>query len=599
MTAEQNLDLAVIGNGRVAALVNTNGRIVWWCTPRFDGDPVFSRLVAGDEEKGFCDVLLDGVVEHQAAYIRNTAIVETVLRDKRGGAVRITDFMPRFGRYERVFRPPQLIRRIEPIAGLPRVTIRVRPTFDYGKPSTQMAVGSNHIRYMGGSDVLRVTSDAPLSYIVHETAFALVRPVTLVMGSDDPLLSGIEATGREFQDRTRDYWLDWVRGLAVPFEWQSAVTRAAITLQLCSFEETGGIVAAHTTSIPEAPGTQRNWDYRYCWLRDATFVINALNRLGATQTMESYINYITTIVVDSDLPLQPVHSIVPGSSLEEWIAPALDGYLGHRPVRIGNQAAEQIQHDVYGTVILGAAQMFVDERLPRMGDEALFRRLEALGQRAVRFALTPDAGLWEYRGRLRIHTYSVTQCWAGCNRLSQIAAGLGLKERAVFWLKHAETLRAEILQRGWNEEAGAFVGAFEDPELDASVLLISELGLLPPTDQRFIRTCDVIGRDLRRNGRVMRYIAHDDFGPPETGFLACSFWYVDALAAIGRKSEAREMFVDILAHRNVFGILSEDIHPVTGELWGNFPQTYSMAGIINSAMRLSLSWEDAWRRASS
>jgi GH15 family glucan-1,4-alpha-glucosidase len=599
MTLSQKLDLALIGNCRVAALVDRQARLVWWCFPRFDSNPVFSRLLAGNEEKGFCDVVLDSMVDSDASYLRNTPIVTTTMRDARGSEVRITDFVPRFFRYERIFRPPQLIRRIEPVAGLPRITIRVRPTFGYGRAFSQMAVGSNHIRYVGCDDVLRVTTDAPLSYIAEETMFALTRPVTLIMGADEPYTTGIDATSREFQDRTRDYWQIWVRGLAIPFEWQSAVIRAAITLRLCSFEETGGIIAAHTTSIPEAAGSGRNWDYRYCWLRDAYFVIHALNHLGATQTMEAYINYIMTIVVDSEHPLQPVYSIVPNLRLDENIAPDLAGFQGHGPVRIGNQAAGQIQHDIYGTVVLGASQMFVDERLPHIGDESLFHHLEALGERAARFAMTPDAGLWEYRGRQRIHTYSAALCFAASDRLAQIAVKIGLTERAEFWRQRAKSMRSEILSRAWNEKIGAFVGAFDHTELDASVLQIAEIGLIDPAEPRFVRTCDAIGRELTRNGWIMRYTAEDDFGAPETAFLVCSFWYVDALVSIGRRDEARALFVNILERRNSFGILSEDIHPINGELWGNFPQTYSMAGIINSARRLSLPWEEAWRRVSS
>ncbi len=429
----QPLDLALIGNCRVAALVNTVGRIVWWCFPRFDSNPAFCRLLSGEEEKGFCDVVLADLAIAKAAYVRNTAIVETELEDRHGGRVRVTDFAPRFSRFERIFRPPQLVRRITPLAGLPRVTIRVRPTHLYGQPVTDLSLGSNHIRYQASGTVLRLTTDAPLSYIAQETTFPLTRTLTLILGPDEPFQSAVDLTGLEFEEHTRDYWHGWVRSLAVPFEWQSAVTRAAITLMLCSFEETGGIVAAHTTSIPEAPGSGRNWDYRYCWLRDAYFVVEALNRLGTTETMEAYINYITTVAAHLDAPLRPVHSIVPGEDLDERTAPDLAGFLGQGPVRIGNAAALQNQHDVYGSVVLATTQMFVDERLPRMGDEALFRRLERLGERAAKLALTPDAGIWEYRGRGACYTYSAALCWAACHRLSRIAERLGIDDRAAFW----------------------------------------------------------------------------------------------------------------------------------------------------------------------
>ena len=595
-TRRQNLDLALIGNSCAAAFIDSSARIVWWCFPHFDSDPVFSRLLAGDEEKGFCDVVLSGLAETHSRYVRNTAILETILTDSQGAKVRITDFAPCFARFEREYRPPQILRRIEPIAGLPRVTIRVRPTHNYGKVTENIIVGSNHIRYVGDPDVLRLTSDAPLSYVVNEVAFPLTRPMTLIFGHDDPFLSAIDATSREFLDRTRDYWLDWSRNLATPYEWQSAVIRSAITLKLTSFAETGAIVAAHTTSIPEAPGSSRNWDYRFCWLRDAYFVVDALNRLGATRIMESYIHYVTTVATDLDKLRQPLHGIVPNTPLEERIAPDLKGFLGYGPVRVGNQAAEQIQNDVYGSVVLAATQMFVDERLPKMGDASLFHLLETLGERAAAVAFEPDAGLWEYRGIARAHTYSATLCFAACDRLSGIARRLGIADRVKYWRKLAEDLRERILAEAWDEKQGALTGAFGAPALDASVLLVSELGLLPPKDERFVKTCEAIGRDLMRKGRIMRYVAPDDFGEPETAFLACNFWYMDALHHIGRTAEAREMFELILASRNAYGLLSEDIHPETGELWGNLPQTYSMAGVINTATRLSASWENAWAR---
>ena len=250
------LDLAVIGNCRSAALMDTKGRIAWWCFPRFDSDPVLSRLLAGDVEKGFCDVVLEGAVASESEYLRNTAIVQTTLRDAAGNVLRVTDFMPRFKRFERVFNPPQVFRRIEPAAGLPRIKIRIRPTFNYGGPCASRASGSNHIRYSGGADTLRVTTDAALSYIVHETPFALIKPVTLILGPDEPFEAAVDTASREFLERTRDYWLDWVRSLAIPLEFQVEIIRAAITLKLCNFEETGAIIAAHTTSIPEVPGTE-------------------------------------------------------------------------------------------------------------------------------------------------------------------------------------------------------------------------------------------------------------------------------------------------------------------------------------------------------
>ena len=595
-SAQQSLDLAVIGNGRTAALVNPMARIVWWCFPRFDGDPVFCRLVSGDEEKGFTDVVLDGFVSAHSEYVRNTAIVTTVLTDKDGAAIRITDFAPRFQNYERTFRPPQLMRIIEPIAGLPRITIRFRPSAQHGQMPMQRAFGSNHIRYTGGDFAIRLTTDAPLSYVDREAPFVLSRPLSLVFGADTPLEGDIAITCREFNDRTRDYWQEWIRRLAISYEWQDAVIRAAITLKLSSFEETGAIIAAHTTSVPEAPGSGRTWDYRFCWLRDAYFVVRSLNRIGATRTMEDYISYILTIVSGHTGELQPVYNIISTDPLEERIVPDLKGYRGDGPVRIGNAAVAQNQHDTYGSAILAATPMFFDRRLPRMADENLFRRPEPLGEWCVKLAFEPDAGIWEYRGRKRIHTHSVSMCWAGCQRLEAIAAHLGLDDRAAYWGGHAEKILSEMLEKAWNPKRGAFTAAFGSDDLDASVLLLPELGAIEATDPRFVSTVNAMEKDLKRDLHVMRYSGADDFGLPETAFLICRFWLVDALWAIGRKEDARDMFVDALKLRNSYGLMSEDVHPATKELWGNFPQTYSMAGLILSALRLSKSWEDRYWR---
>src|ERR1700683_5530180 len=288
---DHGLDLAVIGNGRTAALVDPHSRLVWWCYPRFDGDPIFCRLVSGKAEKGFSDVVLDDMAEFQSEYVRNTAIVSTVLTDSHGGKVRITDLAPRFRQFGRVFRPPQLYRTIEPIAGLPRITVWMRPTCNYGKPLPRRSLGSNHIRYSDDRTVIRLTTDAPLSLIDSEAPFVLTRPMHLVFGPDEPFTGDLDKTCRDFVERPHDYWMEWVRRLSISYDWQEAIIRAATTLKLSHFDETGGILGEHTLAISEVASSGRTWDYRYCWLRDAYFVVQALNRIGATRTMEEFISF--------------------------------------------------------------------------------------------------------------------------------------------------------------------------------------------------------------------------------------------------------------------------------------------------------------------
>ena len=602
-TRVQGLDLGVIGNCVLGALIDRQARYVWCCYPRLDSDPVFCSLLAGERQSepgGFMDVELDGHVSSQQEYLANSAILSSVLADAEGGSIRLIDFAPRFKQYERIFRPQMLVRRIVPLAGECRIRIRIRPRFEYGAITPDVAVGSNHIRYFSERSAIRVTTDVPVSYIDEERWFVLDSPITLILGADKPVSSSVSRLGESYLTRTEKYWVEWARYLSVPFEWQDAVIRAAITLKLCSFEETGGIVAAMTTSIPEGPGTGRNWDYRYCWLRDAYFVVHALNRLGATLTMEYFIRYITNIVgLEKDGDLKPVYSIVPGTPTPERIASSLEGYRSMGPVRVGNLAETQLQNDSYGSVVLAAAQMFFDRRLPQPGGIALYRRLEPLGERALEVAFAPDAGLWEFRGRSRVHTHSSRDVLGGVRPAGE--------DRGDARPRRAREPLAPSGGPGCGKPSSSARGmrnstvsssSFEGEDVDASLLLLPEVGFMSPSDPRFLATLETVERRLRSGYHLFRYRREDGLGVPVTAFTICTFWYVDALAAVGRREEAREIFEHLLSCRNHLGMLSEDIDPQSETLWGNFPQTYSMVGLIVSAMRLSKSWEESFWRGS-
>lgn len=591
-----SLSLGVIGNCSLAALIDARGRIVWCCLPRFDGDPVFHALVDGDPDRenarGFCAIELDGFARSEQYYQPNTAILVTRLFASDGSAIEIRDFCPRFILHGRTFRPQMIVRRVLPLSGDPRVRIRVRPSFGYGECVPTVTHASNHIRYVGPDSVLRLTTDAPPSYVLAETPFLIEERLSLILGPDETLRDGVDFTARSFDEQTEVWWRGWTRRLALPLEWQDAVIRAAITLKLCTFEETGAIVAALTTSVPEAAGTQRNWDYRYCWLRDALFVVRALNSLAEVETMELYLRYLANLVSTSvDGHLQPVYGIALEHQLHEREISTLAGYRGIGPVRVGNQAYEHFQHDVYGNVVLAAAQSFFDHRLLRQGSDTEFERLERVGAQAYKVFATPDAGMWELRTRSRVHTSSVLMCWAACDRLAKIANHLGRSDSANTWAQRAHEIRCAIETQAWNTRLGGFAESFGGSDVDAGLLLMAEVGFLPAGDARFAGTVEQIGRQLRRGNHLFRYAAADDFGVPTTAFNLCTFWYIDALARIGRRDEARELFEHILSCRNPLGLLSEDVDPQTGELWGNFPQTYSMVGIINAAMRLSKGWE--------
>ncbi|MDB4915378.1 MAG: glycoside hydrolase 15-related protein [Gemmatimonadetes bacterium] len=593
-----SLDLALIGNGTIGALIDEHGSVVWSCFPRFDGDPMFCTLLRDrprDDNAGEFRITLLNSTRVEQEYLVNTPVLVTRMFDSDGGAIEIRDFAPRFRQFGRVFCPMMLVRQVRRIAGKPRLNVCLHPARDYGASGAPATSGSNHIRFHGSPTVLRLTTDASITAILEGNTFSLDDSITMLIGADETVPTNVAEMGRHLESETIAYWRTWVRSLAIPFEWQAAVIRAAITLKLNVYEDTGAIIAAMTTSVPEAPDTPRTWDYRYCWLRDAYFVVNALNRLGATHTMERYLHYILDIVSSvGDGRIKPLYGISGRPAPKEASMPGLTGYRGMGPVRIGNEAQEQIQHDVYGAVVLAAPHAFFDERLVERGDLALFRSLEALGVRAARLFDQPDAGIWELRGTTRVHTFSSVMCWAACDRLARIAAHLELAGESQHWAAEASRLHDVICERSWNAERQSFVAAMDGDTLDASLLRLHEVGFLAADDPRFISTVGAIEAELRHGNFIYRYSERDDFGFPENAFLACTFWYINALAALGRRDEARVLFENILASRGRHGLLSEDIDTVTGEQWGNFVQTYSMVGIIDSAARLSLSWDQAY-----
>jgi GH15 family glucan-1,4-alpha-glucosidase len=587
-----SLQVGMIGNCAYSALIDQQSRIVWCCLPRFDGDPVFNAILDPSENGSLWAFELEDYDRSEQAYEPNTAVLRTRMYDRKGQGIEVTDLAPRFWSRGRTFRPLSMIRRVKVLSGSPRMRVLLRPRFDWGRAKPMVTQGSTHIRYVAGNSTLRVNTDAPISYVLAETFFVVDRPMNFIMGPDETLSTGIEETARLFEQETVAYWKQWTRALSLPLEWQDAVIRAAITLKLSLFEDTGAIVAAMTTSIPEAPGSGRNWDYRYCWLRDAFFVVRALNSISEVATMEEYLRWLMNVVIRSGGGhIQPLYGIGQEEQLPEFILDHLPGYRGNGPVRVGNQAQEHFQHDVYGNILLGAAQAFHDHRLLKRAGRAEFAHMEAVGEQAFKIYDTPDAGMWELRTRARIHTSSALMSWAACDRLAKIAATLGLPERIRFWRERADTIRSRILRESWSEERQAFAESFGGRDLDASALLMAEVNMIDPNDARFVATVDALEKSLCDGPYMRRYEAADDFGKPETAFNICTFWRIDALARIGRKAQAREIFEVMLKSRNHVGLLSEDTHPVTGEMWGNFPQTYSMVGTINAAVRLSAPWD--------
>ncbi len=590
-----SLDLWAIGNCQVSGLIDRSGRHVWACVPRFDGDPVFCGLLretTGDmEATGIWTVELDGVESIEQRYIRNTPVLVSRHVDREGNAIEVTDFCPRVQQPHRVYRPVAFVKVIQPLAGRPRIRMRLRPAHRYGDGRVSRTLGSNHIRYELASTPLRLTTNAPISLINEELPFRVENRQYFFLGPDESFVGNLATSVDQMLSDTILDWQLWVRGLAIPLEWQEAVIGAAIGLKLCQYEETGAIIAALTTSIPEHANSGRNWDYRYCWIRDAYYTVQALNRLGALDVLEGYLRYLRNLVDGArGGHIQPLYGLLGESQLDESIATGLAGYRGMGPVRVGNQAYQQFQHDAYGQIVLSSVHAYFDSRLLRVSGVEDFESLERVGERAWQYHDQPDAGLWEFRTRSAVHTYSAAMCWAACDRLSKAATYLGLDQRQAFWAARADQIRERIEEAAWRPDLNSMSATFSGDDMDASLIQLLDLRFLSPSDPRFAGTMAAVESRLRRGSNMLRYAVEDDFGVPLSAFNMCTFWLIEALHAVGRTDDARNLFKQMLSRRTPAGLLSEDIDPASGELWGNYPQTYSLAGLINCAVLLSKPW---------
>jgi GH15 family glucan-1,4-alpha-glucosidase len=582
--------LGIIGNCSYSALLR-DGSVEWLCWPRLDSSFVFGPIL--DRERGGAFVV-EGVdsTEVEQGYVENTNVLRTVFRGP-GGEFELIDFAPRFQLYQRFFKPSMLIRILRPLSGEPRARVRCRPTYEYGLADTGSWRASNHIAYTGFPVPVRLTTNVPLTYVEDERPFLLEGERHLVLTWGEPLEAGLEETAERFLERTLDYWRRWVKGTRIPRDYQGEVVRSALALKLHQYEDTGALLAATTTSLPEHPGSGRTWDYRFCWLRDAYFTLNALERLGHSEEMELFLEYLRNIAEEREGVLQPAYRINGSAEAPERELEHLSGFNGDGPVRIGNQAFEHVQNDVYGEMVLAVSRLFLDTRFvgeipPLTAVEIVQTLLDQIEARLEE----PDAGLWEFRERSRLHSFSVLMHWAGSRRAVEVAEALGagdLAERA----RSIEQRAAELLAtRCWNDEVGALTQVAGEPQLDAALLLAVHLGYLTPEDPRATSHVDAIRSALSVDGGLLRrYTSPDDFGTPRAAFTVCTFWLVEALAILGRTDEARELFERLLSLHNGLGLYSEDILPDSLEQSGNFPQTYSHVGLINAAFRLSRRWD--------
>lgn len=585
--ARHTYNYGLIGNCAYLSLIDTDSNIGWLCWPKFDSSFLFGGLL--DKEKGG-EFTIKPATEHYSShqyYMENTNILVTEFHCD-DGSYKVVDFAPRFMNYEREYKPLLLARRVVPLSGTPRIKVVCRPKGDYGETEPELLFGSSHIRYMGLERQVRLTTNIALSYVAEEKAFVLNETKYLALTWGIPLEAELENTLETFYSKTKSYWHTWVRRTSIGLFHQKQVIRSALTLKMHQFQDTGAIIAATTTSLPESPGSTRNWDYRYCWIRDTHYTLKALTNLGHFTELEQYAHYIENLALnlDDSNRFQPLYSITGDAKLTEKIIP-LSGYQDNAPVRVGNQAYEHIQNDVYGQVLVSLLPLFVDNRLIQEDKRHLLPLVMRILKQIEATMDEPDAGLWEFRNKSQLHSYTFLFHWAGANAALKIARNFHDFEMMTLAEKMVKEASKQI-EASYDPKRKVYTQAIGVPNLDASLLQLITMHYLDPKSEKAQEHVKTLEKELKTpEGLFYRYKHADDFGEPETTFLICAFWYVETLATVGRVEEAIEIFERLIKYTNHLGLLSEDVDAKTGSQWGNFPQAYSHVGLVNAAFAIS------------
>jgi GH15 family glucan-1,4-alpha-glucosidase len=576
-------NMGLVGNCSYLAYCNDRGTVNWLCWPRFDSSFVFGCLL-DNKRGGEFSVTPEGEFVSRQYYLANTNILCTEFECAEG-KFRVIDCAPRFSQYERMYRPLMLIRKIELISGQPVVRVKCDPTMEYGARRPVRSPASNHIIFSGYAAQLRLTTDISLSHIADEQPFVLTKTRYLVLTYGEPLEAPLKSTADDFIDKTLRYWQSWIKGTYVPDIYQEFVIRSALVLKLHQYEDTGGIIASGTTSLPEHNQSPRTWDYRYCWFRDSYYTLKAFNELGHFEELEGYFQYIEDVLMRDKDRMQPLYSITCEKDLHEYHLD-LDGYLGNKPVRIGNDAYRQTQNDVYGQVLVGLLPLFVDKRLTSQN----YGSYQSLANRLLnwieRTMDEPDAGLWEFRNVKQVHTYTLLFHWAGARAAAKLGRYVGdaaLTEKA----ERIAMMAQSGIEKCYDPKQRVYTQAIGAEYMDASTLKLITMNYLDPNSDRAREHLATLEAHLKTDqGLFYRYVHQDDFGKPQATFLICAFWYADALACVGRVDDARRALDNILSFANSLGIFSEDVG-LDGSQWGNYPQTYSHVGLINAVFRIS------------
>ncbi|TWR31486.1 glycoside hydrolase family 15 protein [Mucilaginibacter pallidiroseus] len=578
----------IIGNCAFLAHIDKNTNVEWMCWPRFDSQFIFGGLL--DKNKGGeFSIKPGGEFVSNQYYLENTNIMRTEITCAEGKYC-ITDFAPRFSKNRTYYRPLMLIRKIDVLEGNPRIRVKCDPVCDYGRSKWERIQGSRSIEFHGCDEKMMLTSNIPTTYLLEDQYFALNETKYLVLTYGTEIDRSLAGLCEEYLRETKEYWRLWIKHSSIATFYQPYVIRAALALKIHQYEDTGAIIAASTSSLPEFMGSGRNWDYRYCWLRDTFYVLTSLNHIGHFEEMERYFNYVTDISFshDSDFRYQPLYGITGKKDLTETIMDHLDGYMGNKPVRIGNQASEHIQNDIYGQVLISLLPLYTDHRFIFRERKDSDKWIATILDKIERTIDEKDAGIWEFRNIAHIHCYSNLFQWAGCNAAEKIALSIN-NDQLVQKARSLRERAAAHIEQCYDHERKVYTHAAGSPHLDASTLQLIMMNYLDPESQKAKDHLIALEKELKTEGGLFyRYLHNDDFGKPKTTFLICAFWYVEALACVGRLDDAIKEFEKLMKYCNHLLLFSEDVDEETGSQWGNFPQAYSHVGLMNAAYRIAM-----------
>lgn len=584
-----NLEYGIIGNCRSAALISKTGYIDWCCLPEFDSSSVFAKLL--DEEiGGSFGFKVDESYTISQEYYKNTSVLVTRFSNGKD-AFSVWDFMPRYYEEDGGYNsPPDVIRYIEHISGNPKMRVDYNPKLEYALGVTNTYVKDDFIVSLTDKekfDTLFLYTSYDKEKVVAGEEISINGDGYFLVGYNEKIF--VPTVNKAFLElsRTKVYWLNWSERTPTYKKYNKEILRSALTLKMLSYDKSGAVLAAATTSLPETIGEVRNWDYRFCWIRDASMVIKVVSELGHKNMAKRFLQFIIDLIPDKDEKLQIMYGINKEKRLTEETLDHLSGYKGSKPVRIGNAAYEQRQNDIYGILMDVIYEQFMKFSTQIENSEDLWTITKGIVWVVNKHWKETDKGIWEFRTEEKHFTFSKVLCWVAVDRALRVAKMLNKTRKIEKWSVLEQEIKNDIHTNAWNEEVQAFTQFYGSKDLDASVLLMEPYGFINANDPRYVGTVKAIEKELSNDGLLYRYKNQDDFGLPSSSFTICTFWFINAINKIGEHDKAVKLFEQLLSYSNHLGLFSEDIDFETKRLLGNFPQAYSHLALIETAINLS------------